>query len=125
MRLNEDALRKACGELPQLGEPRAFDGNLGDDFCVELVTCGQSLFVAAPRGFAAALSKSILGTPDGARGALLYAVIAAVSRADLDTRVVGFCDRAAGDVVFPLRLLGAELRVIVPGALLPRLEVLV
>ena len=125
VRLNEDALRKACGELPQLGEPRPFDGVLGDDLCIELAARGQRVFVAAPRAFAAALSKSILGTPEGARGALLYATIAAVSRADLDTRVLGFCDRAAGDVVFPLSLLGAELRVIVPAALLPPLEVLV
>jgi hypothetical protein len=117
VRLNEDALRKACGELPQLGEPGDWNGELEGDLCVHVVARGHSVFVAAPRSFAESLSKSILGVEAGARGALLYVVIAAIARADLDARCEGFVERATGDLVFPLRLLGAELRVIVPAEL--------
>jgi hypothetical protein len=117
VQLNEDALRKAVGELPQLGEPGAFDGRLGDDLCVHVIARGHSVFVAAPRAFAETLSKSILGVTAGARGVLLYVVIAAIARADLEARCEGFVDQAAGDIVFPLHLLGGELRVIVPADL--------
>ena len=117
VRLNEDALRKACGELPQLGEPRDWNGELDGDLCVHVVARGHSVFVAAPRVFAESLSTSILGIAAGARGALLYLVIAAIARADLEARCEGFVEQAAGDIVFPLRLLGAELRVIVPAQL--------
>ena len=117
MRLNEDALRKACGELPQLGDPSDWNGDLDGDLCVHVIACGHSVFVAAPKAFAESLSKSILGVPAGARGALLYLVIAAIARTDLEARCEGFVERAVGDLVFPLRLLGADLRVIVPAEL--------
>jgi len=117
VRLNEDALRKAVGELPQLGEPSAWDGRLGDDLCVHVIARGHSVYVVAPQAFAETLSISILGIPGGARGVLLYVVIAAIARADLDARCEGFVDQAAGDLVFPLRLLSGELRVIAPGDL--------
>jgi len=82
-----------------------------------VIARGHSVFVAAPRGFAESLSKSILGVAGGARGVLLYVVIAAIARVDLDARCEGIVERAAGDIVFPLRLAGGDLRVIVPADL--------
>src|SRR5262249_12394523 len=56
VRLNEDALRKAVGELPQLGEPSEWDGRLGDDLCVHVIARGHSVYVAAPKALAETLS---------------------------------------------------------------------